>query len=280
MSDEGRGQITQDPVDTLVAVGGRRLALRQAGAGSPTVVLEGGVGCGKETWDRVLGPVATFTRVCSYDRAGIGASDPAPTPRTGREAAADLHALLVGAAVPGPYVLVGHSGGGLFIRLYAHEHREQLAGMVLVDATHEEQWSRSLRSLPPETPGEPEGLTIYRRVATERITDSAATTAESFLTGATSAQVRATAPLGDLPLVVLTAAKPAPRPAEVIDDPKAHAEALWREMRQAVRWELVRLSSRGRHVAARASGHFIQQEEPELVIAAIRQVVEEARRKR
>lgn len=273
------GQITQDPVDTLVDVGGRRLALRQAGAGSPTVVLEGGVGCGKETWDRVFEPVAEFTRVCSYDRAGIGASDPAPTPRTGRQAAADLHALLVGAAVPGPYVLVGHSGGGLFIRLYAHEHREQLAGMVLVDAAHEEQWSRSVRSLPPETPGEPAGLTLYRRVATERITDSAATVAESFLTGATSAQVRATAPLGDLPLVVLTASRPAPRPEEVIGDPEAHAEALWREMRQEVQGELVRLSSRGRHVAAGASGHFIQQEEPELVIAAIRRVVEEVRQR-
>lgn len=275
---QGEQDVPLTVKDDVVDVGAYRLAFRQAGMGSPTVILEAGMSCGKETWDRVFEPVAGFARVCSYDRAGIGASDPAPTPRTGREAATDLHALLTRAQVPGPYVLVGHSFGGLLVRLYADQHREQVAGMVLVDATHEDQWSRGLWRLPPKTPDEPEGLRQWRQIVTERINDPTATP-EGFLTGATANQVRGAAPLGDLPLVVLTAERPLPRPEEVIDDPDAHAEALWREMRQEVRGDLVRLSPHGTHVAARASGHFIQQDEPDLVIAAIRRVVEEARRR-
>lgn len=279
VSEEQAGPSAVDTaVDTMVDVGGRRLALRQAGTRNPTVILEAGMGCGKESWDQVFAAVSQVTHVCSYDRAGVGASDPAPTPRTGQEVVADLHALLVKAQIPGPYILVGHSFGGLFVRLYAHEHREQVVGMVLVDSSHEDQWSRSLRRLPPETADEPEGLKRWRQIVRERINDLSATK-EGILTGASTTQVRATGALGDLPLVVLTAARPTPRPEDVLEDPDAHAEALWWEMRREVQDDFVRLSSRSTQILARASGHFVQADEPEIVIAAIRQVVETVRRR-
>src|SRR5262245_50402638 len=145
----------------LVDVGGRRLYLECQGTGSPTVVLEAGGFARGDVWSRdwgasvggrtmVFPAVAGFTRVCAYDRPGTTAevppdldpsgtaflpsrSDPAPMPRTARDTVPDLHALLQAASVPGPYVLVGHSIGGVFVRLYASEYPDEVVGMVLVD---------------------------------------------------------------------------------------------------------------------------------------------------
>src|SRR5215212_5536927 len=133
----------------LVDIGDRSLFLSCSGTGSPTVILASGLNDTAAVWSAVQGEVARTTRVCSYDRANVpgGASDPsdptASTPRL-RSAAnlvADLHALLAAAAVPGPYVLVGHSVGGLFVRLYASTYPDDVVGMVLVDATHEDYWT-------------------------------------------------------------------------------------------------------------------------------------------
>jgi pimeloyl-ACP methyl ester carboxylesterase len=134
--------------------GGRKLYLECRGSGSPTVVLEAGNGDRADIWSvdevqpgsgrtMVLPGVARFTRVCAYDRPGTvepgpSRSDPAPTPRTARDMVADLHALLRAARVPGPYVLVGHSFGGLVVRLYASSYPRRVVGMVLVDAAHED----------------------------------------------------------------------------------------------------------------------------------------------
>ena len=117
-----------------VDIGGRDLFLHCTGEGSPTVILEAGFGDTSGIWDKVQPEVARTTRVCSYDRAGLGQSDPPPTDvRTFGEVVADLHALLAAAGVPAPYVLVGNSIGGLFIRLYAGTYPEEIAGLVLVD---------------------------------------------------------------------------------------------------------------------------------------------------
>jgi pimeloyl-ACP methyl ester carboxylesterase len=105
----------------LINVGGYRLALQRRGVGTPTVVLDAGLGEGMATWSAVFDAVARFTQVVAYDRAGVGASEPAPTPRTGQEVLRDLHVLLMAAQIPGPYVLVGHSFGGYTARLYAHQ---------------------------------------------------------------------------------------------------------------------------------------------------------------
>src|SRR5262245_10874572 len=121
-----------------VDVGGYRLNLRCSGRGAPVVVLDAGAGEKLQTWDWVAPEVKKFTRVCAYDRAGLGKSDAGPEPRTSERIVAELDALLRRAEVPGPYVLVGHSFGGLNVRLFASLHPEETAGLVLVDATPED----------------------------------------------------------------------------------------------------------------------------------------------
>ena len=129
------------PPGKLIDVGGYRLHLYCTGtshSGSPTVILEAGGGGGSVGWSKIQPGVASFTRVCSYDRAGYGWSDNGPLPRTAGRIVTELHTLLTRAAVPGPYVLVGHSFGGLIVRLYAYRYPQQVAGLVLVDSISEE----------------------------------------------------------------------------------------------------------------------------------------------
>ncbi|SFP67535.1 Pimeloyl-ACP methyl ester carboxylesterase [Geodermatophilus dictyosporus] len=116
-------------------VGSYRLHLNCTGSGGPTVVLFNGLGLTSANWARVVPGVARSARVCAYDRAGQGWSEDAPQPRDGNQAAADLHALLQRAGEEGPYVLVGHSIGGDHAMIYAARYPEQVAGMVLLDAT-------------------------------------------------------------------------------------------------------------------------------------------------
>jgi pimeloyl-ACP methyl ester carboxylesterase len=122
----------------LVDVGGYRLHLNCTGNISPTVVLIAGAGDFSFDWGLVQADVTRFARVCSYDRAGFAWSDPGPTPNTMRQEAYELHALLRAAGIKGPYVLVGHSIGGLIARIYAEHYATEVSGIVLVDATHED----------------------------------------------------------------------------------------------------------------------------------------------
>jgi pimeloyl-ACP methyl ester carboxylesterase len=112
-----------------------------SGEGSPTVILEGGGGGGAAIWEQIQPDIAGTTRVCSYDRANVpgGASSFAPKPRTALDVVADLCALIVESGLPGPYVLVGHSNGGLFARPYASLYPDGVEGLVLVDSVHEDQ---------------------------------------------------------------------------------------------------------------------------------------------
>jgi pimeloyl-ACP methyl ester carboxylesterase len=119
----------------LIDIGGHRLHLRCTGAGSPTVVLEAGGGEMSSNLGRITTAVADHTRVCAYDRAGRGWSEPASTPPSGRQIALDLHTLLQRGGVPGPYVLAGHSFGGLYVRTFVVLYPSEVAGMVLADST-------------------------------------------------------------------------------------------------------------------------------------------------
>ena len=130
----------------LVDVGGYRLHIYCMGtsaAGSPTVILEQGLGGSSPAWALIQPEVAKATRVCAYDRAGLGWSDPAPkgTPRDGQEVAKELHTLLQKADVPGPYVMVGHSSGGLYALAFTHQYPNDLVGVVLLDSSHPDQWN-------------------------------------------------------------------------------------------------------------------------------------------
>src|SRR5438093_1561324 len=127
------------PPGRLVDVGGHRLHILCTGAGSPAVVLESGLGGSSADWGFVQPGVAAFTRVCSYDRAGMGYSDPGPSPRTARRIARELAELLDRSGIARPVVLVGAYSGGFTVRIFASEYGERAAGLVLVDASHEDQ---------------------------------------------------------------------------------------------------------------------------------------------
>lgn len=130
----------------LVDIGGYRLHLYCTGEsknGSPTVILEQGLGGTSPAWAWIQPEVAKETRVCSYDRAGLGWSDSAPkgTPRDGQEVAKELHTLLQNANIAGPYVMVGHSFGGLYTLVFAHQYVDEVTGVVLLDSSHPDQWT-------------------------------------------------------------------------------------------------------------------------------------------
>src|SRR6266511_2788731 len=122
------------PPGQMVDVGGYRLHINCTGEGSPTVVIESGWGDMSASWGWVQPEVAKTTRICTYDRAGMGWSEASPEPRVAREYAKELHTLLAKANEPGPYVLVGHSMGGFTILVYAHDYPDEVSGLVLVDS--------------------------------------------------------------------------------------------------------------------------------------------------
>jgi pimeloyl-ACP methyl ester carboxylesterase len=120
----------------MVDVGGHRLHINCTGTGSPTVVIDAGLGDWSTSWGFVQPEVAKVTRVCTYDRAGMGWSEPGPLPRVASQFAKELHALLHNAKIPGPYILVGHSLGGLPVRMFTHDYPSEVAGVVLIDSMH------------------------------------------------------------------------------------------------------------------------------------------------
>src|SRR5918993_2783805 len=129
------------PPGKLVDVGGHSLHINCVGQGGPTVILEAANGGTSAHWTRVQQEVARATRVCAYDRAGLGWSEPGPEPRDAKQVSSELHTLLKGANIEGPYVLVGHSFGGLYVRTYAARYPDEVAGVVLVDSSSPKQVS-------------------------------------------------------------------------------------------------------------------------------------------
>ena len=131
---------TYPPLGKMVRVAGRQMHVYATGEGRPTVVLESGMGASTLSWSFVQPRVAHFARVVSYDRAGVGWSEPARTPRAADTIAEELHTLLAEAGIPGPYVLVGHSFGAYVLMCFAGRYPEETLGMVLVDAIHPDEW--------------------------------------------------------------------------------------------------------------------------------------------
>ncbi len=265
---------------------GRELYLECRGSGSPTVILEAGAGNNGQTWDTaglptgttqtaVFPGVATFTRVCAYDRPGTildldhySRSDPTAMPRTAGDIIEDLHRLLAAADVPGPYVLAGHSFGGLVVRLFAATYPDEVAGLVLIDAAHEDYYAEQQRVLSPEQWGELSRLAAEGPPALAEYADF-----ERLDTAASADQMReaaATTPLRDIPEIVLTHGRAWEWPAAY---PAAELEAVWLPLQK----KLAALTPSGRLIVAEESGHFIPGDQPDLVIDAIRAVVEAVR---
>lgn len=246
-----------------VDIGGRSLFLDSQGAGSPTIVLEAGFGNGVNAWDLVQPALAQVTRVCSYDRAGIGRSDPPPhRPRAGVEIVDDLRALLKKADAPGPYVLVGHSLGGLYARLFAGLHPAEVAGLVLVDALPAEFFDHVQAILPPL-------LWLEVRGAL------AASPAEPNIDLiATSAETLAAPPPPPVPMIVLADGGPFPPASELPPGfPRAQFVQLWHDEQRA----LTKLAPGARLVEVANSGHDIPHDQPGVVIKAVKEVLAAAR---
>ena len=279
---------------------GRRMNLYCTGSKGPVVILDAGFGGSTFSWGSLQPKLSGF-RACSYDRAGMGFSDPGPLPRDVTHRAADLAALLKASGLPGPYILVGHSLGGLDVRMFAFQHPKAVTGLVLVDPSVEHQEDRiaALLGLPrPPLAGAPKaclaateaglkpGTPEYDRcagkypdrwpqalkdafVAQRSRPDYFRTEVSELesLADADGAQIdQARRPLGDMPLIVLTAENT--YRTGVPDVVAGALSKLWMSMHD----ELAQASTRGQNRLVQGSGHLIQNDNPVAVAAAIREV--------
>jgi pimeloyl-ACP methyl ester carboxylesterase len=294
----------------MIDIGGRRLHLIESGGSGPAVVFESGISATCLNWTQVRVQVERLARACTYDRAWLGWSDPAKSPRTTSAIVDDLHALLEAAQIPRPYILVGHSFGGMLVRAYAARYPGDVAGLVVVDPLSASEWSsaspehaRMLRF----------GVRLSRRGALlarigvvraslallmsggrrvpqwiAKLSSGRGESVISRLVGEVGKMPAETWPmvrahwcqsksflgmaayLESLPASASEAAAigaPETIPVTLLSAANATAEQL--EERDA----MARRSPRGQHIIARKSGHWIQLDEPELVVAAIREMV-------
>ncbi len=252
-----------------IDVGGYRLYLDCKGEGSPTVILESGLDGDVTTWKDVHPAVSQFTRVCRYDRAGLAHSDYGPTPRDAEMTAQDLHTLLNRANVPPPYILVGHSFGGLLIRRYQHDFPEEVTGMIFVDAVHEDWWQEALAVLPPASADDPARLASLRLYLTDGWRDPAGNF-EAMNLPAVVEQIHETGSLGDLPVIVLTAENFTVLNPGLPPQVESALAALFKEQQA----RLAALSTRGRQIIVPQTGHNIPRQNPASVVDAIQTLLE------
>ena len=231
-----------------------------AGSGSPVVILESGLGVYSGTWHKVFPEVAKFTRVCLYDRPGLGSSEPAVTLRTSDHMVAELHELLTEAEIPAPYLLVGQSFGGLNIHLFASTYPDEVAGIVFVDAIHPDFDQRLEPLLSPEQ-------VQQRREELEL--NQEGIKFEDIL--ASEDQVRGAGSIPNMPIIVIRHGLPFEGGT---DWPMDDVEALWAELQN----DLATLSTQGKVIVAENSHHRIQEDRPDVVIAAIQEVFDQIRR--
>jgi len=288
---DARERLRNLPPGQWVDVGGRRLHVycsepASAADRGATVVIEPGAGEPSRLWWPVQSRVAEFARVCTYDRAGYGASDPVPGPRNIDERAQDLHALLTAAAIPGPYVLVAHSYGGFIVRRFAALYPDLAAGFVLVDTPEEsyffrpvilEFYGKAVRMM--KIVGVAASLGVLRLAAKHWSLDALglpfvqaseyAATAEDIasLLRVDAAMTRpgGFGSMSGKPVSVITHGQAFPGPFAILDDG-------WRDGQE----RLAALSAAGELIVAENSNHMIQHDEPELVVAAIRRMHEAA----
>ena len=286
----------QVPVDS-----GRTLHLLCEGRGSPTVILESGVGDGMTVWRKVQPALAQHHRVCAYDRAGLGLSPPGSQLRDLNAVTEDLHRLIVRAHLRAPYILVGHSFGGLTQRLFARKNATRAAGLVLVDPPIENETARIAKAIPgfelialqeivrsrrcasakeltgqcePGIPDDaPPTIAAQLRSSTRLHYMTQAAELEALIKGPDDQEiVQAGTDLGNLPLVVLTSEQFTTNdqmPVEL----RTAAQNLWMTFHN----EIASHSKRGKNRVVSGTGHYIQLERPEAVVAAVEEVAATSR---
>jgi pimeloyl-ACP methyl ester carboxylesterase len=274
-----------EPPGSLVDVGEHRLHVYCTGRGSPTVVLDAGVGASYLDWVHVQPRVARFTRVCSYDRGGYGWSDRGPKPRRTSAIVEELRTALSALSLEPPYVMVGHSFGGLNAQFFSRSHPGEVAGVVLVDSVHPEQFERfeasgidvpvaasrrfKLGSIVQVTEGMPRDKVKLAWQLSRNEKAIAAMYNELRNMPQSAEETGALGRLPEVPLVVLT------HGGEIWTSVNngLEMERVWREMQQ----ELASDVSEGELLVAPSSGHQIQLDAPDLVCQSIQRVVREVR---
>jgi pimeloyl-ACP methyl ester carboxylesterase len=241
--------------------------------------LEAGGPGDSSDWELVMLYYPKTTRICAYDRANLGYSGKAPKPRTYLDMARDLHALLVNAPIEGPYILVGHSMGGMLVRMYADQYPEDVLGLVLVDSAHPDMGDRLLANLPARSPFESKSLKAWRQYGSWLSASNGLEpdNAEGVDASISNEQIRAVKSLGDLPLVVISRSPDNPILAEAMPALPEELNTRLLQMWQDLQDELMDLSSNSTRVIADHSGHDIHKEEPRLVVDAILKLVNEYR---
>jgi pimeloyl-ACP methyl ester carboxylesterase len=275
-------------------VGGHKLYLWCEGTGAPAVVLDGGTGGWSIHWEVVRRELVRSSRVCVYDRAGYGASEPGPAPRTARRASEELFYLLEAAGEKGPFLLVGHSFGGWVTRTFAAEHGDLVTGLVLIESAHEDQWNAlpGVRAMLEEgakanriladraragtidpatiaVEGVPDALAPALVEAMRRPGTYEAIAAELSAAVESAREVAALRRLGNLPLVVVSAGRSfdwfierTPATAGMLDQLNARWMGLQRE--------LTALSSDSRHIVSDEGVHALVRTDPALVVRVVR----------
>lgn len=303
------------PPGRMISVNGANLHLYCMGSGSPTLVLEAGLGENVLSWYPIHATLAQTMRVCAYDRPGLGWSDPIATAIQPEEVAENLHALLHNAGIAPPFVLVGHSRGGIYVRAFYHQFPEQTQGIVLVDSTHEQSpmhdypyaaWDYRKQALQiaiaeplsrlgivrllgvadaDRRPSPLPAAILAAKTAIQNCTDTAHAVVNEIAVMREGLDPATPPPgsLGNLPLLVLTAGNLVDldyvaREAER-SGKDVEAEKALARIQQAEQDDLVRLSSHSRHIIVSNSGHFIMQDQADEFVGTVSEFVKSLARK-
>ena len=273
------GFLSGGPIDESVDIGTHELHIYCIGEGSPAVVIDVGAGESYTSWQSVQAQLAQDTRVCAYDRAGYGQSEPGPMPRDSQRAADELHQLLLNAGEEGPFLLVGHSLGGMNMQAFAASYAEQVVGAVVLDPPplgwlmgegfpELRELFRQQTSAMGAAAGAARASSDPEEKAQAAFLEAVASEHEQLFSQ-TAQQVGAISSFGQMPLTVIGATEPDPRFGE--------SSAAFRQFWNSESQELAAKSERGRFILADGSSHHIHLDAPQLVIEAIREILLESR---